>query len=355
MKLLITTQTLDRDDPFLGFFHEWVREFARHFDEIHVICLQKGEYELPAHVFVYSLGKEERKSRVVYLWRFYRYFAHIFFNVRVTYVFFHMGAIYNILAAPFFMVRKLFGTSFYWWKTHGHINRVGRLALQFVDRVYTASPESFPVRSTKRHVVGHAIDVDRQIPSRTERTGSIRLVTTGRVAPVKGIDVLVRAFIRLRQKGIATTFIAYGSPAISQDTWYEQELYTLLQSAGLEPREIFPGPVPHALLPEKRAHADYFLHSSKTGSMDKNVLDAIMSGLIPFTSSRAYGALFEEFESDLLYPEGDHEALVARIEAMERLPEASREHLRTQLKQRVVKGHSLSTITERIFPDSVGT
>ena len=107
MKLLITTQIVDKNHPILGFFHGWILEFAKYFDEIHIICLQKGEFQLPDHVKVYSLGKEEGESRVKYTFRFYKYFWQIFFKVKVDYVFFHMGAIYNIMAAPFFFSQKI--------------------------------------------------------------------------------------------------------------------------------------------------------------------------------------------------------------------------------------------------------
>ena len=106
MKLLICTQIVDRKHPILGFFHDWIFEFSKHFNEVHVICLQKGTYNFPKNVHIYSLGKEDGENRITYVVRFYRYFWNIFFRVRVDYVFFHMGAIYNILASPFFIIRN---------------------------------------------------------------------------------------------------------------------------------------------------------------------------------------------------------------------------------------------------------
>lgn len=58
MRLLIVTQKVDRDDDLLGFFHQWICEFAKHCDFVTVICLEKGEYALPANVRILSLGKE---------------------------------------------------------------------------------------------------------------------------------------------------------------------------------------------------------------------------------------------------------------------------------------------------------
>ena len=46
MKLLIITQKVDINDDNLGFFHDWIKEFARQVENVIVICLQKGEYKL---------------------------------------------------------------------------------------------------------------------------------------------------------------------------------------------------------------------------------------------------------------------------------------------------------------------
>ncbi len=59
VKLLIITQKVDQNDDILGFFHQWVREFAENCEKVTVICLQKGEYDLPDNVKVLSLGKEQ--------------------------------------------------------------------------------------------------------------------------------------------------------------------------------------------------------------------------------------------------------------------------------------------------------
>ncbi len=59
MKLLILTQKVDKNDPTLGFFHRWIEEFANHYENLTIICLEKGIYTLPKNVQVLSLGKEE--------------------------------------------------------------------------------------------------------------------------------------------------------------------------------------------------------------------------------------------------------------------------------------------------------
>jgi len=73
MKLLIITQIVDRDDAILGFFHRWIEEFAKHCEQITVICLKEGKHNLPKNVQVLSLGKEDGASKVRYLFNFYRF------------------------------------------------------------------------------------------------------------------------------------------------------------------------------------------------------------------------------------------------------------------------------------------
>ena len=50
MKLLICTQKVDKNDSVLGFFHRWIEEFAKHCEKVTVICLQKGDDDLPAKI-----------------------------------------------------------------------------------------------------------------------------------------------------------------------------------------------------------------------------------------------------------------------------------------------------------------
>src|SRR3989338_1114589 len=63
MRLLITTQAVDRNDQALGFFHGWLEEFARRFEKVRVICLKEGEHDLLSNVSVHSLGKEKKSAK----------------------------------------------------------------------------------------------------------------------------------------------------------------------------------------------------------------------------------------------------------------------------------------------------
>ncbi len=343
MKLLICTQAVDKNHPILGFFHQWIEEFAQHFDEVHVICLIKGEYVLPANVHVYSLGKEDGENRLKYAFRFYTYFTKVFFGVKVDYVFYHMGSIYNILGAPFFFLRTFYKTKFYWWKTHGTINAMGKFALWFTDRVYTASAESFPVKTVKKFVVGHAVETRTQVQRRTPQNEVPLVLFVGRVTPVKKLELLIEALAFLLARGIEVRLRIVG---VLPDAAYEAKLRAFITELHMEAHIVFAGPVFHERLREEFQQADVVVNPSETGSIDKVVLEAMSEGVPVIAHEDAYRDLLGQFgmcvtkQDPMQYAEKIGYVLTHAQEV---------EALSPQFQKLVSEKHSLSTITKRIF------
>lgn len=341
MKLLICTQVVDKNHPILGFFCGWVAAFAQHFAEVHVICLQKGTYILPSNVYVYSLGKEEGENKIKYLFRFYKHFGHIFFRVRVDYVFFHMGAIYNILAAPFFLIRTLYTTKFYWWKAHGHINAVGKCALLFVDRVYTSTASGFAVDTTKRHIVGQAIDTSLFVLPNAETERKKEIIFVGRIMPVKRIEDFIDVAQILIAEDTTLSFTVIGPVG---DEAYFQKMQEKCRIASLENHLQFIGAKTQTELVTIYQEARIFLNTSITQSMDKTVLEALLCGCIPVTSNRAFAELLQ---ADGLYIE--HASAKQYATVIQSVLHDSQTPLRQKLRDRVIAQHSLMTFFERIF------
>jgi hypothetical protein len=96
MKLLILTQKVDAEDDVLGFMHHWLQVFSKSFETITVICLEKGIVNLPENIKVLSLGKEQKKSKLRYITRFYTYIFKERKNYDVVLV--HMNKEYVVLA-----------------------------------------------------------------------------------------------------------------------------------------------------------------------------------------------------------------------------------------------------------------
>ena len=216
MNLLIITQKVDKKDPILGFFHRWVLEFAKHCENVIVICLQKGDYDLPENVKVLSLGKElagkgltsrneveggetlRRQAglcgkrsflaRGKYICIFYKYI----WKERKNYdaVFVHMNPIYIILGGCLWALwRKKISL----WYTHKKVDIKLHIAEKIVDIIFTASFKSFRLRSKKVRIMGHGIDIENFKPVVKERSNVFRIVTIGRISPVKDYDTLIMA------------------------------------------------------------------------------------------------------------------------------------------------------------------
>ncbi|MFA6414371.1 MAG: glycosyltransferase family 4 protein [Candidatus Paceibacterota bacterium] len=321
MKLLIITQAVDQEDPVLGFFVRWIEEFAKQIEQVEVICLKSGKHNLPENVHVHSLGKERRTTesatiydsvfgRVRYAWRFFL----LAWRLRRSYdtVFVHMNPEYVVLGGPLW---RLLGKRIALWYTHKSVNLKLRLAELVANDMFTASPEGFLLRSRKLHVVGHGID------AATFRTAiglfrmPLRIVSVGRITPIKNLDILVEVVALLKERGILATATLIGEPAKPSDEAYRESLRDLAKRRGISDSIIFAGSVPYAQMPEKYRDFDLSVNLSPTGGMDKAVLESMAAGLLVFVSNRAFAGLFGPHARELMFDEKDAAACADKIAA----------------------------------------
>lgn len=270
MKLLIITQVVDTKDPVLGFFVRWIQEFAKHVVQIEVICLKRGEYSLPAHVHVHSLGKERNVSRIGYILNFYRYI----WNLRHEYdaVFVHMNPEYVVLGGLWW---RLWRKRVALWYTHKNVDVKLRLAVWLANMIFTASKESFRLRTSKVRVMGHGIDTDFFSPgSGTVRTTAV--LSVGRFSPVKRHDLVIRAAEFFPNE----VWIVGDGPEMHR-------LKKLSEYLLLTKKVHFLGPHTQEELREEYRRAGVFVHTSQTGSLDKVVLESLACGLPVITTSVA--------------------------------------------------------------------
>ncbi|MCX6787267.1 MAG: hypothetical protein NTY93_01940, partial [Candidatus Kaiserbacteria bacterium] len=141
MKLLIVTQTVDTEHSVLGFFVRWIEEFAKHCEKVTVICLHTGKYSFSNNVEVIALGRASHFTRTMRLWR-------ICISRRREYdaVFVHMNPEY-IVAAGFLW--KIMHKRIALWYTHKSVNLKLRIAVLFAHIIFSASAESFRLRTKK--------------------------------------------------------------------------------------------------------------------------------------------------------------------------------------------------------------
>ena len=154
-RILILTQKVDVNDDVLGFFHGWLEKLAQKTD-LFVIANYVGDYKLPDNVKVFSLGKEKRANSLVKNLKYQWFLLKLL--PKVDGVFFHMCPEYVIGAH---LLPKIFRKKTLLWYTHKAVNWKLKLAEKLIDKIFTASKESFRLSSKKVEITGHGIDADK--------------------------------------------------------------------------------------------------------------------------------------------------------------------------------------------------
>lgn len=370
MKLLIVTQKIDKNDPILGFFHRWVEEFAKNVESVKVICLEKGSYDLPENVEVYSLGKEKRKKypptgglrkwvadskdgwkleifteiwvRILYTIRFYT----LIWKMRDQYdsVFVHMNPAYIVLGGLYW---RILGKRIGLWYTHKNVDLKLRIAEFFTHTIFTASKESFRLKSKKVLVTGHGIDVERFISlQRTDHKGILKIVVVGRISKIKGAKYIVEVCNILKKNNIIFELSFVGDPVTKSDILYFDELKDLIIKYSLNKNISFKGSIPNNKIIDVYSDADITMNPLPAGGMDKVVLEAMSSGVIPFTSNPAFEEFFGEYSKKLIFEYENAEELAEKI--MSLLKNTNTSIMRGFLMKKAQKSFDIKTLIQKI-------
>lgn len=334
-KLLIITQKVDSRDQLLGFFIGWIKEFSKSFNKITILCLESNEVTLPGNVRVISLGKDRGLSKPSQLLNFYK---NIYSRRdEYDYVFVHMNPIWVVLGSiPWKLMNK---GVFLWYTTKGVTVKL-RLATLLVDKIFTASKESFRIQSKKVVVTGHGIDTDLFRPEDNKEVNkSICILSVGRLAPVKNYETLIEASKILNDQGFDFSVTLIGQAALAKDRAYEIKIKNLIKEYGLTDRFKFLGKISHENLPGIYREYDLFVHLSQTGSLDKVILEAIASGLNPISCNDASRSFLDQ---EHVFSNNNPSELADKIIAQSGKP------FRSDLREYVVENHGLSKLVNKI-------
>ncbi len=341
MKLLVITQKVDQTDSNLGSFHEWLRRLALQVEKLTVICLQKGSYDLPANVEILTLGKEAGESRLKYLVNFYRYII----SRRGEYdgVWVHMNQIYVILGA---FLWKLWKKPILLWYVHRSVTWQLRVAEKFVNQIFTTSPESFRLPSSKVAYVGHGINTEAFLPAPYISRHPFKLVTVGRIARSKDLVTLIKGAAEAAKRIPAGEcyFTIVGAPILPDDQVYFAELGALVVELEAEKIITFRGALTYTDVPSFLQEQSVFLHASQTGSVDKAVLEPLAVGLSVITSSEAFSDLSEKGVVTS-FKQGDAVDLAKNIE---KIYQSGILKPNEKAREYVVKNHNLSRLINNI-------
>lgn len=344
MRLLIITQKVDKKDSILGFFHDWLSEFSKYYEKITILCLEKGSYDLPENIFVHSLGKERGVSKIGILFNFYKLIS----SRRKDYdnVFVHMNPIYIVLGG---LIWKTFlKKNVFLWYTHKSVDWKLRIAEKFSKKIFTASKESFRLKSDKLLVTGHGINIDVFKPDYTKKKHpDLKALFVGRISKTKDLGVCIKALKVLHDLQVPVKLIVVGGLASKEDALYEKEMRNLVSKKGLGDVVDFIGPVSNKESVKYFQEADILVHASNTGSLDKVILESMACGTPVVSSNDAAIPIVSKFNSNSVFKKGDYKELAEKLEYFYRLKN-DMHYLQEQVRSEVVLKHDLSNLISRL-------
>ena len=334
---MIITKTVDENDQLLGFFIGWLREFAKRYDKINVLCLEKGSFNLPENVRVTSLGKDKKLPKIVWLLNLYIQSWKL--KNQYSAVFVHMNAIYVVVGA---WLWHLLGKKVYLWYAHKTITWRHRIAEKFADGIFASTPEGFRLKTDKLYIVGQGIDTDIFKPNqelRIKNQGVIKILSVGRIAPVKNYKTLIEAAEILDKCNFDFSITVIGAPVFSEDVAYERELKELIKKKNLEKRFKFEGKISNKDLPVYYQSHQIYANLSRTGSLDKTIVEAMASGCTVLSSN---DSARQFLPPELVVDDNNPQQLADKI------MEIKSEDYGVQLRQYVVQNHSLGQLINKI-------
>ncbi len=347
MRVLLITQTLDRQDSILGATHGLAEQLARRLERLYALQLWAGETALPTNVALRSMGKERGATKPAQLATLTRAVRTLAARGQVDLVFAHMAPLYAIVAAP---IARLSGVPTVLWYAHPHVDLKLRLATALVDRVASPTPEGFRVPTAKLTLTGHGVDTERFLPPRTPCQGPLRVLYAGRISRSKDVATFLRAArLALDQSPAgALRFAIIGRPGSPADEAYLAELRVLARSLGLEGALELGAAVPYPRMPEALAQCDLLVNLARTGSADKVVLEAMSCARVPLVCNRTFVPTLGEDAERCLFRERDPGDLARQILRWAAASPEERQAVGQRLRAAVVREHSLSGLAERL-------
>ena len=350
-RLLLFNLATDADDPILGFTHDWIRSLAARVEDLDVVTMSAGRVDVPANVRVHSVGKERGYSEPRRAVELYRIFARLDWLRGYDACFAHMQPLFAVMAAPILRVRRVPLTL---WYTHPATTVMLRAAIAVSDAVVTASRESINVASPKIVAIGHGIDTDLFRPAAVpagDDASEFRVLWVGRIAPVKGLELLVDAVAALRPRLDAGLEVTLAGPVAPADAGYRQDLGRRIDAAGLTDAFHFPGSMARATLPALLQRSSVAVNLTARGGFDKAALEAMSCGIPLVTTNASFRPLLAEAGAPELLAPPDGDGLAAVLAELAGLGADERADLGRRLRACVVAHHSLDRLTERLTED----
>ena len=179
------------------------------------------------------------------------------------------------------------------WYTHPKPKEFSKkivliMSLFFCNKVVTASNSSFPYKSNKLNVVGHAIDYEQFLNKRKKVLNKEFLILS-RISKSKNLEVAIDGFLKSKFSNHNISIV--GDAVSKEDVEYRNKLSKKYE---LNKNVIFLGKIPHKDLPSLMNKYSFHINATPEGFYDKSVLEAISGGLFSLYANKDYDKHFKK-------------------------------------------------------------
>lgn len=194
--------------------------------------------------------------------------------------------------------------------------------------------------AAKMHLIPNAVDCRRFDCPREPEAALRRVAFVGRHVPVKGLDVLLRAWAQVRRPDGLQLVLAGDGPERTR-------MVTLAAELGVAGSVEFPGKVDD--VPALLAGAGLYVQASYQEGLPNAVLEAMASGLaVVATRVSGHEDVVEHGVTGLLVPPDDPAALAQALQAL--IDDAVRRHaMGLRGRDAVTRGYGTDIIADRLL------
>jgi len=310
-------------------------------EKVEVVCLNKGSYDLPKNVSIFSLGKEQSAlgmSKIQYALRFCRYIIQN--KNKYDLVFVHMNQEYVLLGG---LLWKLWGKKIFFWRNHPQGSGLTKIAVALSDKVFCTSEKSFTARFLKTEIMPAGVDTKLFIRNPDISREKNSLLMFGRIAPIKKIEVAIDALASCASKDVHPSLSVVGD-TLPKNEGYLEKLKDRAEMAGVGSSVHFEKGVRFEDAPAVYGRREIFLNFTPTGSFDKTVIEALACGTKVLVSNQS----MKKFLPDDSLTTGEVDDVSKKIEKLLHLDDVGSAEYAEKARE-TVKSQSLDALMEKLF------
>ena len=176
-----------------------------------------------------------------------------------------------------------------------------------------------------------------------------RIISVGRVTPLKRYHTLIPA-LKLLKERLPSGKLRYeicGAKTGDSDESYARDLVQAAEDAGLSDVLTIKGPVLYPRVHETYQTTDVLVNMTPH-IYDKVALEACACGVPVFTTNKDYRSLFGKYSDMLVADSSEPEEIALKLERLLKMKPEERDEMGRFLRQKILDGHSLDGLMEKI-------